>query len=341
MTRPLTIALDVMGGDIGPDVIVPAALATLKSRHNLTLILVGQEGPILAKLAELKAQDQAGIVIRHASQTVSMDELPSQALRFKKDSSMRVAIDLVKYGEADACVSAGNTGALMATARFVLKTLPGIDRPAICTTIPSRYGHTHVLDLGANVDSKAEHLLQFAIMGSVLATAVDNLDRPRVGLLNIGAEEIKGNEQVKNAAGLLTASDLNYIGFVEGDGIFLEKVDVVVCDGFVGNIALKTSEGVAKLIRHYMAMEFKRNLLTRLAGLIALPVLHAFSRKIDPRRYNGASLLGLQGIVIKSHGGADVVAFANAIKIAILEVEKAIPQRINKHLTAQDERQAL
>jgi len=341
MTRPLTIALDVMGGDIGPDVIVPAALETLKSRHNLTLMLVGQEELILAKLAELKAQDQAGIVIRHASQTVSMNELPSQALRFKKDSSMRVAIDLVKYGEADACVSAGNTGALMATARFVLKTLPGIDRPAICTTIPSRYGHTHVLDLGANVDSKAEHLLQFAIMGSVLATAVDNLDRPRVGLLNIGAEEIKGNEQVKNAAGLLTTSDLNYIGFVEGDGIFLEKVDVVVCDGFVGNIALKTSEGVAKLIRHYMTMEFKRNLLTRLAGLIALPVLHAFSRKIDPRRYNGASLLGLQGIVIKSHGGADVVAFANAIKIAILEVEKAIPQRINKHLTAQDERQAL
>jgi glycerol-3-phosphate acyltransferase PlsX len=271
-----------------------------------------------------------------------MDELPSQALRFKKDSSMRVAINLVKSGEADACVSAGNTGALMATARFVLKTLPGIDRPAICTTIPARRGHTHVLDLGANVDSKAEHLLQFAVMGSVLVNAVDNIEAPRVALLNIGEEEIKGNEQVKQAAALLGASPIHYVGFVEGDGIFLEDVDVVVCDGFVGNVALKTSEGVAQLIRHYMEQEFKRNLLTRLAGLAALPVLRAFARRIDPRRYNGASLLGLQGTVVKSHGGADALAFANAIKIAMLEVQKAVPQRIAKHLVAlQAQRQAL
>lgn len=342
MKRPLTIALDAMSGDVGPDVVVPAALTVLSSKARLNLILVGQEDLLSAKLASLKARGRPELTIRHASQTVGMDELPSQALRLKKDSSMRVAIDMVKRGEADACVSAGNTGALMAIARFVLKTLPGIDRPAICTTLPSLHGHTHVLDLGANVDSKAGHLLQFAIMGSVLATAVDNLSKPRVGLLNIGAEEIKGNEQVKTAATLLAASDLNYIGFVEGDDIFLKPVDVVVCDGFVGNVALKTIEGVAKLIRHFMQMEFKKNPLTRLVGLMALPVLRSFGRKIDPRRYNGASLLGLQGIVIKSHGSADVLSFANAIQIAMLEVEKSIPQRINKHLTAlQAERQSV
>lgn len=342
MSRPLTIALDGMGGDVGPDVVVPAALSVLSARQDLRLILVGEEQRLVAKLAEFKALEQPGITVHHASQTVGMDELPSQALRFKKDSSMRVAINLVKEGQADACISAGNTGALMATARFVLKTLPGIDRPAICTTIPSLRGHTHFLDLGANVDSKATHLLQFAIMGSVLASAVDGIVRPRVGLLNIGAEEIKGNEQVKNAAALLSASELNYIGFVEGDGIFLEDVDVVVCDGFVGNVALKCSEGVAKLARHFMALEFKRNLFTRLAGLIALPVLRSFGSRIDPRRYNGASLLGLQGIVIKSHGSADTFAFANAINIAILEVEKAVPQRINKHLSVlQTQGQAL
>ncbi len=329
MNKPLTIALDAMGGDFGPDVVVPAALAVV--RKGLKLILVGPEELLSAKL---KAAGQpSGIVIHHASQTVAMDDLPSQSLRLKKDSSMRVAINLVKQGEADACVSAGNTGALMATARFVLKTLPGIDRPAICTALPALNGHTHVLDLGANVDSKAKHLLQFAVMGSVLAEAVDNLDSPRVGLLNIGAEEMKGNEQVKAATRLLTDDpELNYIGFVEGDGIYVEDVDVVVCDGFVGNVALKSSEGVAKLVRHFMQQEFKRNLLTRLAGLVAMPVLRAFARKIDPRRYNGASLLGLQGIVIKSHGSADALAFANAINIAMLEVEKAVPQRIKKHL---------
>lgn len=332
--RPLSIALDGMGGDIGPDVVVPAALEILESGlRNIRLIIVGQQQVLAEKLARHRALNHDRIVIHHASQTVQMNELPSQALRFKKDSSMRVAVNLVKSGHADACVSAGNTGALMTTARFVLKTLPGIDRPAICTTIPSRRGHTHVLDLGANVDSKAEHLLEFAVMGSVLASAIDNLEKPRVALLNIGEEEIKGNEQVKQAATLLTASDLNYIGFVEGDAIFLEDVDVVVCDGFVGNVALKTSEGVAKLIRFYLEEEFRRSLLTRGVGLLALPVLRAFSRRIDPRRYNGASLLGLQGIVIKSHGGADALAFANAIKIAMLETEKAVPQRIKNRLT--------
>ena len=334
VNRPLTIALDGMGGDIGPDVIVPAALRVLKTSGDaLRLILVGQEDVLSTCLTRLKAKGHPQIVIRHASQLVSMDESPAQALRVKKDSSMRVAINLVKQGDADACVSAGNTGALMATARFVLKTLPGIDRPAICTTLPTVRGHVRVLDLGANVDSKAEHLLQFAVMGSVLA-AVNGIERPRVGLLNIGEEDIKGNEQVKEAARLLAISDLNYIGFVEGDGIYLDDVDVVVCDGFVGNVALKSSEGVAKLIRYYMTQEFKRNLLTRLAGLVALPVLRSFSRKIDPRRYNGASLLGLPGIVIKSHGGADALAFANAIEVAMLEAKQAVPQRIDTHLSA-------
>ena len=333
MNRPLTITLDAMGGDIGPDVVIPAALSVLEHRQDICLILVGDKDTLAAKLEHSRGSEAAGVVIHHASQVVDMGELPSQALRFKKDSSMRVAINLVRQGKADACVSAGNTGALMATARFVLKTLPGIDRPAICTAIPALHGYTYMLDLGANVDSKAEHLLQFAIMGTVLATAVDNLESPRVGLLNIGEEEIKGNEQVKNASNLLTASGLHYIGFVEGEGIFLDDVDVVVCDGFVGNVALKTSEGVAKLIGHLMKTEFKKTLLTRLSALLALPVLRAFSRKIDPRQYNGASLLGLQGIVVKSHGGADALAFANAIKIAILEVEKAVPQRINKYLT--------
>jgi len=323
-----------MGGDIGPDAIVPAALRVLKASGDaLRLILVGQENVLLAGLARLKATGHPYIDIRHASQLVSMDESPAQALRAKKDSSMRVAINLVKQGDADACVSAGNTGALMATARFVLKTLPGIDRPAICTTMPTVRGHVRVLDLGANVDSKAEHLLQFAVMGSVLAE-VNGIAQPRVGLLNIGEEAIKGNEQVKEAARLLAVSDLNYIGFVEGDGIYLDDVDVVVCDGFVGNVALKSSEGVAKLIRHYITQEFKRNLLTRLAGLVALPVLRAFRRRIDPRHYNGASLLGLPGIVIKSHGGADALAFANAIRVAMLEVEQAVPQRIDTHLSA-------
>jgi glycerol-3-phosphate acyltransferase PlsX len=334
VNRPLTIALDGMGGDIGPDVIVPAALRVLKASGDaLRLILVGQENALLARLARFKATGHPYIDIRHASQLVSMDESPAQALRVKKDSSMRVAINLVKQGDADACVSAGNTGALMATARFVLKTLPGIDRPAICTTMPTVRGYVRMLDLGANVDSKAEHLLQFAVMGSVLA-AVNGIAQPRVGLLNIGEEAIKGNEQVKEAARLLAVSDLNYIGFVEGDGIYLDDVDVVVCDGFVGNVALKSSEGVAKLIRHYMTQEFKRNLLTRLAGLVALPVLRAFRRRIDPRHYNGASLLGLPGIVIKSHGGADALAFANAIRVAMLEVEQAVPQRIDTHLSA-------
>ncbi len=326
------IALDAMSGDHGSDVVIPAALDVLARNKSVRLILVGDEQKLSQHLQKLNAHQNARLVIHHASQVVEMHDSPSQAMRKKKDSSMRVAINLVDESVADACVSAGNTGALMAISRFVLKTLSGIDRPAIISALPSIQGHTHVLDLGANVDCSSEHLFQFAVMGSVLASAIDNIDSPRVGLLNVGEEEIKGNERVKLASQLMSDSELNYIGFVEGDDIYKGGVDVVVCDGFVGNVALKTSEGLAKMISHFMRQEFSRNLLTRIIGLVTMPVLRSFRRKIDPRRYNGASLVGLRGIVIKSHGGADKLAFANAIEIAIIEVDKAVPQRISSQL---------
>ena len=332
MTARVTIAIDAMGGDHGAHVTVPAALEVLQQHANTKIILVGQQDVLVEELLTHRATVSERLAIHHASQTVEMDELPSQALRGKKDSSMRVAINLVKEGVADACVSAGNTGALMATARFVLKTLPGIDRPAIITALPTIKGHTHVLDLGANVDTTAEHLFEFAVMGSVLTSAVENIERPTVALLNIGEEEIKGNEGVKEAARLIAASSLNYIGYVEGDDIFKGAADVVVCDGFVGNVALKTTEGVARMIRHFMKQEFQRNLLTKLAAVVAMPVLKSFARKIDPRRYNGASFVGLQGIVIKSHGNADIFAFTTAINEALIEVEKNVPERIRSQL---------
>ncbi|MBI1425166.1 MAG: phosphate acyltransferase PlsX [Gammaproteobacteria bacterium] len=324
-----------MGGDHGPRVTVSAALHILARQSDIRLILVGDQATLEAAIGDAGARFGDRLNIQHASQVVAMDELPSQALRGKKDSSMRVAINLVKEGRAHACVSAGNTGALMATARFVLKTLPGIDRPAICTILPTVTGHTHVLDLGANIDSTAEHLFEFAVMGSVLASAVDNNPRPSVGLLNIGEEEIKGNEQVKQAARLLGESELNYIGFVEGDGIYLDPPDVVVCDGFIGNVMLKTSEGVAKMFVHYLKREFRRNIFSKLSALIAMPVLKSFGKRLDPRAYNGASLLGLQGIVIKSHGSADDYAFGKAILVARTEAIKNVPRLISDKLEAQ------
>lgn len=334
MNQSITIALDAMGGDHGPSVVVPAALGFLKKDQDCRLILVGREDAIRQFLPHGEVPGR--LSIRNATQEVGMDELPSRALRGKKDSSMRVAIDLVKQGEAGACVSAGNTGALMATARFVLKTLPHIDRPAIITALPAVTGRTWVLDLGANVDCEAEHLYQFAVMGSELVSAVDGIERPTVGLLNIGQEEIKGNEQVKEAHELLSHSDLNYVGYVEGDDIYLRKdLDIVVTDGFVGNVALKNTEGVAKLIRHFMAEEFQRNILTKLSALIAMPILRALRRRIDPRRYNGASLLGLRGIVVKSHGGADKLAFENAIAIAKKEVLADVAGRIEQQVGQQ------
>lgn len=326
------IAIDAMGGDFGPEVTVAAAANILKRRNDVKLILVGLEDQIRQQMTQHHLQDSDRLSVVHASEVVAMDESPSQALRKKKDSSMRVAINLVSEGSASAAVSAGNTGALMATAKFVLKTLPGIDRPAIMTALPNTRGHTHMLDLGANVDSSADHLFQFAVMGSVTAAAVDNVDKPRVGLLNVGSEATKGNAQVKAAESLLQNSGLNYIGFVEGDDIFNGSVDVVVCDGFVGNISLKSTEGAAKMISHFMRESFNRNIFTKLIALLALPVLKSFKKRVDHRRYNGASLLGLKDIVIKSHGGADAYAFGKAIEVAILEVEKSIPQRIDSHL---------
>jgi glycerol-3-phosphate acyltransferase PlsX len=330
-----------MGGDHGPQVVIPAAISALKKHPDVNLILVGDEDTIKFQLQQHGVSDDSRLLIHHASQKVEMDELPSQALRGKKDSSMRVSINLVKEGKAAACVSAGNTGALMATARFVLKTLPGIERPAIISALPTMAGHTYVLDLGANVDSSAAHLVQFAVMGSVLAELVDGKPNPTVGLLNIGSEEIKGNERVREASRLLEQTDLNYQGYVEGDGLYHGEVDVLVCDGFVGNVALKTSEGVVHMIRHYLRQSFSRNWLTKLAGLIASPVLKHFRHELDPRAYNGANLIGLQGIVIKSHGGADEFAFANAINIAIIEAEKDVPNNISKHLEVLLEGQVL
>lgn len=326
------IALDTMGGDHGIAVVVPAALQVLKKNKDLQLILVGDAAQLTQAVGKLPLEMHQRLSIQHASQQVMMDETPSHALRNKRDSSMRVAINLVKENHADACVSAGNTGALMAIARYVLKTLPGIDRPAIISAIPTMKGHTHMLDLGANVDTTAEHLFQFAVMGSVLSKAVDGLENPAVGLLNIGQEEIKGNERVKESARLLTMSSINYHGFIEGDDVYKGIVNVVVCDGFVGNVALKTSEGVARMISHYVRQTFTANLLTKFVALLATPVLNKLKQRIDPRLYNGASLLGLKGIVIKSHGGADVIAFTHAIEEAIVEVRNNVPARISNEL---------
>lgn len=324
----ITVAVDAMGGDHGLSVTVPAAISALKKHSHLNLILVGDEQKLTKLLSQQGMDNNPRLVIRHASQVVEMDEPPSRALRGKKDSSMRVAINLVKDGTAQACVSAGNTGALMATSRFVLKTLSGIDRPAIISALPTVNGHTHMLDLGANIDSSAEVLYQFALMGSVLTRAIDNIENPTVGLLNIGEEEIKGNEQVKAAHKILSKSELNYIGYVEGDGIYTGGADVIVADGFIGNIALKSSEGVAKMISQAMKQEFKKNIFTKLSALVALPVLNAFKKRIDPRTYNGASLVGLRGIVIKSHGGADALSFTTAIGVAVLEIKTNVPKLI-------------
>lgn len=332
------VALDAMGGDFGPSVIVPAALDMLAANAKLQLILVGKRELLEEHLHLNAGLNHSRIKIHEASEVVDMGELPAVALRKKRDSSMRVAINLVKEGEAQACVSAGNTGALMAIARFVLKMLPGVDRPAIVYSLPTMTGHTHVLDLGANINCEAEHLFEFAVMGSVLAAAVNDNAHPRVGLLNVGSEAIKGSEQVKRASQLLSSLDkqsINYIGFIEGDDIYKGTADVVVCDGFVGNVALKASEGLLKMIFNLIKQEFNRTWYNRLCALVALPVLRALSKRFDPNAYNGASLLGLRGIVIKSHGRADRKAFAMAIQVAMLEAEKNIPEKIREQVVAQ------
>jgi len=322
-----------MGGDHGPHVTIPASLEFQARNPGVELILVGLAEAVERELTARGVPAGNAVRVRAVSQVIGMDESPKAALRYKKDSSMRVAINLVKDGEADACISAGNTGALMAISRFVLKTLPGIDRPAIATVLPNiKGGDSYVLDLGANVDCSPENLVQFGIMGAMLVAAITHRDRPSVGLLNVGAEEIKGNETAKAAFELLRESGLNFAGNVEGDDIFKGTVDVVVCDGFVGNVALKASEGLAQMMAAVLREEFDRNLLTRVAAVMAMPVLRAFRRRMDHRRYNGASLLGLKGIVIKSHGSADVYAFGHALARAVEEVRNDVPQRIARGL---------
>lgn len=335
MSQQIKISLDAMGGDHGISVVVPAAIRYLKREPNVSIVLVGRKELLET---EVGSHDFNGrLTIHHASQEVGMNELPSKALRKKKDSSLRVCINLVKSGEVDACVSAGNTGALMATARFVLKMLPHVDRPAIISALPAMNGHTWVLDLGANVDCSAKNLFQFAIMGSALIDAVDDdiNTPPRVGLLNVGQEEIKGNQQVKLAHDLIVKSNLNYIGFVEGNDIFTDNVDLVVCDGFVGNAALKASEGLAKMISSLLRQGFNRNFLTKLSAIAAMSVINSLRKTIDPRRYNGAIFLGLRGIVIKSHGGADIVSFGNAIDVAKKAVLTDVASRISEHVESQ------
>jgi len=324
-----------MGGDHGPHVTVPAALEFGRARGDVAVVLVGSGEAIERELAAHGAQPGPRLRVQHAAEVVAMDERPVQALRFKKNSSMRIAVNLVKSGAAQACVSAGNTGALMAISRFVLKTLPGIDRPAIATVLPNmRGGYTTVLDLGANVDCTPEQLMQFGVMGAMLVAALEHTERPSVGLLNIGVEDIKGNDTVKLAAELLRASGLNFYGNVEGDDIFKGTTDVVVCDGFVGNSVLKASEGVVKMMVAFLRQEFSRNLLRKLAALAAMPVLNALHERMDPGRYNGASLVGLRGIVIKSHGSADRFAFGQALKRAADEVSNDVVARIADRMAA-------
>ena len=320
-----------MGGDHGPSITVPAAFAFLRKHRKARVILVGQEEkikPFLATSADCSGRYE----IVHAEDVVAMDESPTLALKNKKKSSMRLALNLVKSGQADASISAGNTGALMAMSRFVLKMLPGIDRPALCPVMPTANGHVYMLDLGANVDCNAEHLLQFGIMGAMLASSLDHNERPRVGLLNIGAEDNKGNEVVRGAGILLKASGLNFVGNVEGDGIYRGEADVIVCDGFVGNVALKASEGLARMLGEALKQEFSRSLFSRLLALIALPVLRRFKANHDPRRYNGASLLGLRGLSMKSHGSADAIAFAHALARAYEAASNKAVERIGAKL---------
>ncbi|MGI9317249.1 MAG: phosphate acyltransferase PlsX [bacterium] len=328
----INLSVDAMGGDHGLDATIPASINVVEKYSDVKVILVGDSQTIGARLS---GHDLNGrVTVQSASEVVEMEDAPSYALRKKKDSSMRVAINLVKSGQANACISAGNTGALMATARFVLKTIPGIERPAICAALPKLNGFTYMLDLGANIDSPPEILFQFGLMGSRLITCLGGKQNPTVGLLNIGVEEMKGNETIKAAAEIFRNSELNYRGFVEPNEIYLGDTDLIVCDGFVGNIALKASEGVAQMIMDTLKEEFTRSLITKACGAFASPVLNSIKTRLDHRRYNGASLLGLRGTVVKSHGGTDHVGFQHAIEVAIEEVRKNLVSEIENSLSA-------
>ena len=320
-----------MSGDLGAEVVVRAANATLNKHPGLELLLVGDEAELTGYITRIVGE-QPRLSIVHASQVVEMSESPIDALRKKKDSSMRVAIDLVKSGKAGACVSAGNTGALMATAKYVLKMLPGIDRPAIIAELPAIGGTLHMLDLGANTLCSAEHLFQFAVMGSIVAADITGVVSPKVALLNIGAEETKGHDTVKDAAAMLSASGMNYVGFIEGSELFSGKADVVVTDGFTGNVALKTMEGTVGLASHYLRRAFTRHWVAKLQSVLSRSVLKSLAVEMDSRNYNGATLVGLNGIVIKSHGSADSYAFQHAIDTAVVEVKNQLPRQIGNLL---------
>ncbi len=327
----VSISVDEMGGDFGPKITVPASLNFLKSHPDASITLVGNES-IIKKFLKKPIESFDRLSIIHTTQFVTMDESPQSALKNKKSSSMRLAINLVKEGAADAIVSAGNTGALMATGRFVLRMLPGIDRPAIASFLPNQKGTSCMLDLGANADCTSHHLTQFAIMGSILSSVISKKKKPSVGLLNIGSESIKGNEVTKETYELLKKSHLNFYGNVEGNDIFKGTTDVVVCDGFVGNISLKTTEGLAKMFADFLGQEFKKNIGTKFLALFSLPVLKAFKKRLDPRRYNGAAFLGINGIVVKSHGSADAFSFEHALMTAYEEANSKMIAKISKQL---------
>ncbi|BAJ02517.1 phosphate acyltransferase PlsX [Shewanella violacea] len=330
----LTLALDAMGGDYGPHITVPAALQALRLSSFLHIILVGNEAEITPYLSQAEDCVRSRIEILHTTQVVSMSDRPVHALRNRKQSSMRLAIELVRDGKAEACLSAGNTGALMAMSKVLLKTLPGIDRPALVSCLPTvNNTPVYLLDLGANVSCCSETLFQFAVMGSVLCEAVDNNPSPKVSLLNVGIEEIKGNDQVQQAGQLLQQSpQLNYVGFIEGNELFSGNVDVIVCDGFVGNITLKTSEGIAKLLVHQLEKGLKQGFFVRLMSKFIAPRINSVLNQMNPDHYNGASLIGLRGIVVKSHGSADESAYLQAINLAVTEAQRRLPQMIEERL---------
>ena len=330
----ISIAVDAMGGDVGPPVTVPATIAILSETVDLDFILVGDSEQITPLIDKQGSSDQSRLNVHHATEVVGMNESPTQALRRKRDSSMRVAIDLVKSGQASACVSAGNTGALTAIAHVVLRPLSGIHRPAIISQVPTTNGHVNVLDLGANVNCSAQDLFQFGVMGSTFVKYMEGVENPRVCLLNIGVEEIKGNQVIKDAATLLQSSELNFQGYIEGDRIFSGDVDVVVCDGFSGNVLIKTGAGVSRFIQSAIRDSFQHNLVSKLVGIAAMPAFRRVKKRIDPRVYNGAALIGLTGSVIKSHGAADVLAFRYALRKAVAEVENQVPTRINEKIMA-------
>ncbi|MBT1445633.1 phosphate acyltransferase PlsX [Shewanella sp. JM162201] len=332
----LTLALDAMGGDYGPQVTVPAAVQALRLHPLLDLILVGDESQISPYLANLPAEFQSRLSVIHTTEVVRMDDKPVTALRKAKNSSMRLAIELVRDSKADACVSAGNTGALMAMAKVILKTLPGVDRPALVSCLPAVTGKpVYLLDLGANVQCDYDTLFQFAVMGTVLCEAVEKKSRPKVALLNVGIEEFKGNSDVQQAAQLLMHTpQINYTGFVEGDEIYTGKVDVIVCDGFVGNITLKTSEGIARLLVHQLKQGLTQGFMVRLLARMLAPRIQNVLSQMNPDHYNGASLLGLRGIVVKSHGNADEQAYVQAISLAYTEAKRRLPEMINDRLAS-------